>query len=639
MFEDLNKQQKEAVLAVEGPVCVIAGAGSGKTKALTSRIAHMIDKGISPSNILAITFTNKAAKEMKSRVASLLNDNEITKQLTISTFHSFCAKMLRYNLPYVKELEEGFTIMDEDESLAAMKTVFKKKNIDPKKLSLKGVLNFISTCKNNLIHWQESNTEVKIYVELYHSYQDYLKFYNRCDFDDLLLLTSDLLRNNPKVLECYQDLYKYILIDEYQDTNYAQYAIAHMLAKKNKNIFVVGDVDQAIYGFRGSNYRIILNFKKDYPQAKIIKLERNYRSVPMILEAANKVIENNTERIPKNLWTSEIKQTPIFYHKAATNFAEATWVLEQIQRELRNGYSYKDVCVLIRNNSLSFDIENTFVQHNIPYILVGAKKFYDRKEIKDVLSYLKILENPNDLISLKRIINNPRRNIGESSYTNLEEFFLMEDKNFIEVGELLKEDKVFISIPKKTKNSFIDFVSLIKKYKGEKINPLAKFVETFLKDMNYIQQYETDLNDDDKEENEMRLNNIYILLRTIKVFQEKFPSSSLGDFLEYVSLLSDADTIKQEEDKVTIMTCHASKGLEYPIVFLIAFEDGILPHWASVSEGNVEEERRVCYVAITRAKEKLYISNARKRISFGDAKRTYDSRFLYEIPDEVIFQV
>ena len=638
MLEGLNEAQKEAVLTIDGPVCVIAGAGSGKTKALTSRIAYMIEKGILPSNILAITFTNKAAKEMKSRVASLLNNEEITKQLTISTFHSFCARLLRYNLTHIKELEEGFTIMDEDESLAAVKTIFKKKNIDPKKIHPKSVLNFISACKNNLIHWQESKAEVQIYVDLYHEYQDYLKFYNRCDFDDLLLLADDLFKN-PKILERYQNLYKYILIDEYQDTNYAQFSIAYMLAKKNKNIFVVGDIDQAIYGFRGSDYKNILNFRKNYPEAKIIKLEQNYRSTPMILEAANKVIENNVKRIPKTLWTKEIKKTPIFYHKSLSNFTEASWVLEQIQREIRKGYSYGDICVLIRMNYLSFDIENTFVQYNIPYILVGAKKFYDRKEIKDVLAYLKILVNQNDLISLKRIINNPRRSIGDSSYENIEEFCLTEKKNFIEIGESLKNEDIFIPIPKKTKASFIEFVSLIQKYKEKEDVSLAKYVEDFLKDMNYIQQYETNLNEDDKEENEMRLRNIYILIRTIQIFQEKFPTAKLGDFLEYVSLLSDTDSMKKDENRVTIMTCHASKGLEFPIVFLIAFEDGILPHKTSLMEGNLEEERRICYVAITRAKEKLYISNTKKRISYGKTQKSYDSRFLYEIPEEVIYEV
>lgn len=646
-LSSLNPQQLEAVKAIYGPVCVIAGAGSGKTKALTSRIAYMLEKGINPYSILAITFTKKAAGEMRERVAKLIGNEEISQKIEIRTFHSFCANVLRKNTRYAKHLADGFTIVDSDDSLALIKTCMAALNIDTKKYAPKLPANFISTCKNNLIHVDEADISsfsdkalARMCLNVYAQYQDDLEKYNRCDFDDLLMYVVDMFRENKDLLFRYQNRYRYILIDEYQDTNPAQYALAMLLTGENKNIFVVGDADQAIYGFRGSDYHNIMNFRNDFPQAKQIKLEQNYRSTDVILEAANAVIRHNVHRIPKNLRTDRVADTNIVAYHAEDAVDEARWVLSKIRDEVYGNHRrFSDCCILIRNNSISKEFEDIFVRNNIPYVIVGAKRFYDRKEIRDTMAYLRFLANPNDMISFNRIYNVPARGVGKTSYNRLMQYMSDNDLGFFETMEKLGDDLTSL-MPKKAAGNLVDLKNKINVFYGDD-RPLAERFFAFLNSIDYFSQYE-DGRSEDREINKTRVNNIQLLLQTCADFKnDDEEAPDIQAFLDYVALLSDADTMKNT-DAVTVMTCHASKGLEFPVVFIAAFEENVFPSWQSLQDdagGNdeaVEEERRLCYVAITRAKDQLYLSNVEVRRMFNQTNFNDISRFYDEIPTEYI---
>ena len=650
-LSSLNPEQKEAVKTIEGPVCVIAGAGSGKTKALTLRIANMVEKGIRPQNILAITFTNKAAREMKDRVNKVINNKAISDEIFISTFHSFCSRLLRNYVHELKYLKQGFSIIDSDDQKDLVKTAILNLNLDPDKFQPRAVASFISDCKNNLIKWSDLDETMTNpnFINCYREYQESLAYYNRCDFDDLLCYTVDLLKEKPNILAGLQNRYKYILVDEYQDTNPAQYVLTTLLAHTNRNLFVVGDVDQAIYGFRGSDYKNILNFQKDYPEAKIIKLEQNYRSTDIILEAANEVIKNNSHRIPKNLRTTKRSDSPIIMCETNSAIEEALWVLQKVKYEHDVRFrKYKDISILVRNNNLTHAFEDVFVSRGIPYNVVGARKFYDRKEIKDALAYFKVRMNPNDLISLKRIINYPKRDIGEKSYANIVNYCKENNLDILSAIDRLVEtgDINLVLSRKKGQEALIEFRKQMDNFSDEdKSIPFANRLYNFLDGFGIFKELNNaEARPEDREINETRKENIISLITSSQYYMENDNEKTLENYLDYISLISDADTIKEKEDKVTIMTCHASKGLEFPVVFIVGFEEEIFPSWQAIREedtGNgegIEEERRLCYVAITRAKEQLYISYSTLRKTFNNISYHTPSRFLDEIPEDLLFE-
>lgn len=645
-LNSLNPEQREAVETIDGLVCVLAGAGSGKTKALTLRIANMVDKGISPYNILAITFTNKAAREMRERVNQEINDKLISDKISISTFHSFCSKFLRNYVDRVKYLKQGFSIIDSDDQKDLVKTAIRELNLDLEKFQPKALASFISGCKNNLIKWSEVDTTVTNpnFVAIYQKYQESLAYYNRCDFDDLLCYTIDLLKENPDVLAGLRNRYKYILIDEYQDTNPAQYELTKLLAQDN--LFVVGDIDQAIYGFRGSDFRNILNFKKDFPNTKIMKLEQNYRSTNVILEAANAVIQNNLLRVPKNLRTDKQSDTNIIVCETNSAMEEALWVLKNIQYEHEaNSRRFGDFAILVRTNSLTHAFEDTFISHNIPYNVVGARKFYDRKEIKDVLAYLRVKVNPNDFLSLKRIINYPKRDIGEKSFENIEKYCKEHNLDILSAIDRLVEtgDINLVLSRKKGQEALINFRKQMENFSNENIS-FANKLYNFLEGFGIFADLDSVSNPEDREINETRKENIISLITSSQYYMENEKDKTLENFLDYVSLISDADTMKDDDDKVTILTCHASKGLEFPVVFIVGFEEEVFPSWQAIrgeragDDEGIEEERRLCYVAITRAKEQLYISYSNMRKTFNNIAYHIPSRFLEEIPRDLIFK-
>ena len=650
-LSSLNPEQRKASEIIDGPVCIIAGAGSGKTKTLTLRIANMLDKGIRPQNILAITFTNKAAREMKERVTKVIGDKTISDEITISTFHSFCSRLLRTYVNNLKYLKQGFSIIDSDDQKDLAKTAILNLNLDKDKFQPRAVSSFISNCKNNLIKWSDLDETMTNpnFINCYREYQESLAYYNRCDFDDLLCYTVDLLRENPNILAGLQNRYKYILVDEYQDTNPAQYVLTTLLAQNNRNLFVVGDVDQAIYGFRGSDYKNILNFQKDYPDAQIIKLEQNYRSTDIILEAANEVIKNNSHRIPKNLRTDKRSEVPIIFCETNSATEEAIWVYQKIQYEHKVKHrQYNDISILVRNNNLTHAFEDVFVSRGIPYNVVGARKFYDRKEIKDALAYFKVKLNPNDFISLKRIINYPQRDIGEKSYANIVSYCKEHNLDILSGIDRMVEtgDINLILSRKKGQEALIEFRNKMENFSDEdKSIPFANRLYNFLDGFGIFKELSNkDVRPEDREINETRKENIISLITSSQYYMENDDEKTLESYLDYISLISDADTIKDQEDKVTIMTCHASKGLEFPVVFIVGFEEEIFPSWQAIraeESGNdegIEEERRLCYVAITRVKEQLYISYSTLRKTFNNISYHMPSRFLEEIPEDLIVE-
>lgn len=623
LVDSLNDRQKEAVVNTDGPMLILAGAGSGKTKVLTTKVAYLIEeKNIDPNNILAITFTNKAAKEMKERIFKLEGNSAFYIQ--ISTFHSFGLKILKENCELLG-YEKNFTILDSDDSLSIIKKIMKELNIDANKYNPKAIKNVISNNKNEIIDPEKYSLYVntdfdEIALEVYRKYEKSLKINNAVDFDDLLILPLKLFNNNPGVLQKYQEKYKYVFIDEYQDTNEPQYILSKMISAKYKNITVVGDADQAIFTWRGANYKNILNFEKDYKDAKVVLLEENYRSTKTILNAANNVIKNNKVRKEKNLWTQNEEGSKITYYKAFDEKDESNYVVNEIKKLMEKGVNPKDICVLYRANAQSRTVEEAFLTSNISYNIVGSYAFYNRKEIKDLIAYLKLIYNNKDDVSLLRVINYPKRGIGNKAIENLAIKSNVLDKSLYEVIDSGKE---------------LDFKNMIEEIKKEESHlTLTELIDMVL-DKSGMKK---SLEDEKSIEADIRLENLEEFKSIAKAMEINEGIVSLEELLDKLALVSDVSEQKNDnEDKVTLMTMHAVKGLEYDYVFIVGVEEGLFPHNNSLeSNDELEEERRLCYVAITRAKKKLYLINARSRILYGKVSSNVPSRFINEISDEYI---
>ena len=622
MIESLNEQQKEAVLYNDGPLLIIAGAGAGKTKTLTTKIAYLIEEGLAhPYNVLAITFTNKAAKEMKDRLYALIGD--LAKKVQVSTFHSFGLKLLRENYERLG-YEANFVIMDSDDSLTVVKKIVKDLGYDPKIYNPRAIRNKISSCKNEMMtpemyeRYAVSDYE-KVMHKVYEKYEEKLKKNNSVDFDDLLLLPIKLFKENPSVLQKYQELYQYILIDEYQDTNEAQYILSKLISAKNRKITCVGDDSQSIYSFRGANYKNILNFEKDYKDAKTILLEENYRSTSTILDAANQVIKNNKQRKDKNLWTSRGKGEKIKYYRAYNEKDEAQYVIRKI-KELRNkDVEYKDIAVLYRTNAQSRVLEEEMLKENMPYRVIGSFYFYSRKEIKDLIAYLRLIHNSKDNVSLLRVINTPKRGIGLKTIENLTE---KADQEGISIYEAISSGKE------------LEFKKMMEQIKSlsEELT-LTELIDKVLDASGMRQELESEKT----LEAEVRLENLEEFKSITKSFEEREGLISLEDFLLEISLISDVEEYKDDPNRISLMTVHSVKGLEFDHVFVVGMEEGIFPHMNSLMETNeLEEERRLCYVAITRAKDDLHLVNARRRTLFGKEQINPVSRFIGEISPDLI---
>lgn len=619
----LNDKQKEAVLADDGPVLILAGAGSGKTSVLTTKIAYLIEeKGVNPKNILAITFTNKAAREMKERIIKMVGSKAYDMQ--ISTFHSFGLRIIRENYERLG-YEKNFTIIDSDDSLTLIKKIMKELNIDTTRCNPKFIKNNISSCKNEMMTPSRYKSlavdEVsEITYKVYEKYQEALKRNNSLDFDDLLTMPVMLFNKYKDVLDSYQELFKYVFIDEYQDTNEAQYILSKMISAKYKNICVVGDEAQSIYSWRGANYKNILNFEKDYKDAKVILLEQNYRSTKMILNAANSVIKNNINKKDKNLWTLNEEGEKIKYIKANDEKDEASYVTKEIKELKNKGVNLDDIAVLYRTNAQSRTIEEGFLNSNIPYRIVGAFAFYSRKEIKDLLAYLKLIYNTKDDISLLRIINYPKRGIGSKTVDNLSMESVLNGPSIFDTIKSGKELEF-----KRQIEEMIDLSNNLS---------LTETIDMVLNKSGIKKELESE----HTLEADIRLENLNEFKSISKTFEEESGIASLEEFLNEVSLVSDVNEQKNDDtSKVTLMTIHAVKGLEFDYVFVIGMEENIFPHVnSSFEEEGLEEERRLCYVAITRAKKKLYLLNALRRTLFGKTSVNMPSRFISEIDDEYI---
>lgn len=619
---ELNDKQKEAVLYNEGPLLIIAGAGAGKTKTLTTKIAYLIDeKEVSPYNILAITFTNKAAKEMKDRLYSLIGD--LSKKLQVSTFHSFGLRLLRENYG-ILGYDRNFNIMDSDDSLTVIKKIVKDMDLDTKVYNPKAIKNIISSCKNELVTPEQykkytvSDYEEAVY-NVYRRYEKKLYDNNAVDFDDLLILPIKLFKEHEDILAKYQELFKYVLIDEYQDTNEAQYILTKMISAKYRNITCVGDDCQSIYSFRGANYKNILNFEKDYKDAKTILLEQNYRSTTTILDAANDVIKNNKDRKDKKLWTSRATGEKIKYYRAYNERDEAQYVVRNIKELIDKDVSYNDIAILYRTNAQSRIMEEEMLKANLPYRVVGSFYFYSRKEIKDLIAYLRLIHNPKDDISLLRIINTPKRGIGLKSIQNLTDKANEENTSLFDAIDSGKE---------------LAFKHLIEKLiEVSKELTLTELIDKVLN----VSGMKEELDSEKTLESEVRLENLEEFKSITKSFEEQEGDVSLEDFLLEISLVSDVEEYKDDPNRVSLMTVHSVKGLEFSYVFVIGLEEGIFPHINSLMENKeLEEERRLCYVAITRAKDHLYLVNARGRTLFGKEQVNPPSRFISEINKDLI---
>ena len=616
-IDNLNDKQKEAVLYNDGPLLIIAGAGAGKTKTLTTKIAYLIEeKYATPYNVLAITFTNKAAKEMKDRLYAMLGD--VAKKIQVSTFHSFGLKLLRENFELLG-YDRNFVIMDSDDSLTVVKKIIKDLGYDPKVYNPKAIRNKISSCKNEMIsakayeRYAVSDYEQVIH-KIYEKYEDKLYQNNSVDFDDLLLLPIKLFKENPDVLERYQDLYQYILIDEYQDTNQAQYILTKLISEKNRRITCVGDDSQSIYSFRGANYKNILNFEKDYPDAKTILLEQNYRSTSTILDAANQVIKNNSQRKDKKLWTDRGTGEKIKYYRAYNERDEAQYVIRKIKELVNKGTEYKDIAILYRTNAQSRVVEEEMLKENLPYRVIGSFYFYSRKEIKDLIAYLRLIHNSKDNISLLRVINTPKRGIGLKTIENLTS---KADEEGISIYDAINSGKE------------LEFKNTIEKLKivAEDLT-LTELIDKVLDASGMKKELESE----QSLESEVRLENLEEFKSITKAFEEKEGLISLEDFLLEISLISDVEEYKDDPNRISLMTVHSVKGLEFDNVFVIGMEEGIFPHMNSLMENMaLEEERRLCYVAITRANDNLHLVNARRRTLFGKEQVNPVSRFMSEI--------
>ena len=635
LLDGLNREQQQAVQHTEGPLLILAGAGSGKTKVLTVRIAYLLAQGVNPYEILAITFTNKAAKEMKSRVEGLVGD--VANRIWLSTFHSFCAKFLRFELDNFLGYNSNFTIYDTSDSQVVIKAALKALNLDDKYYPVGAMISAISDAKNKLMFASDYRKQARDFyqqkvADVYEYYERELRKNNALDFDGLLLVAVKLLQSNAAVLEKYSKRFKYVMIDEYQDTNHAQYLLAYLLSSHWKNIAVVGDADQSIYAWRGADIQNILDFEKDYPNCTSIKLEQNYRSTKIILDAANAVIDNNEGRPEKNLWTDKVEGAKIQHFTAQSEHEEAAFIGDTIVKKHDiHGVPYGDMAILYRTNAQSRVLEEALIKRALPYTMVGGTKFYDRKEIKDVLAYLRVLYNPFDDLSLLRIINVPKRSIGATTVSKLQDYAR---ENGTSLFMTLTQLHLVDTIKGKTKEKLEEFGILIFTLVAEMDDKsVLDILEAILDRTGYLAQLEESTDPQDQ----ARAENIGELLSVAKDFQDTNPTGTVEDFLEQVALVNDVDSFEQEESKVTLMTLHAAKGLEFPIVFLGGLEEGLFPHSRTLmNPEEIEEERRLAYVGITRAEKELYISNATTRTVFGRTSSYLPSRFIDEIPAELV---
>jgi len=636
LIKGMNPRQAEAVLATEGPLLIMAGAGSGKTRVLTHRMAYLLEeKSVNPWNILAITFTNKAAKEMKERVIRLVGP--VGNDMWVSTFHSMCVRILRRESEQIG-YSRSFTICDQSETETLMKRIIREKNLDPKKFDHRMILGRISQAKNELQSPKAFSEFAGGYIdniiyECYKVYQKALENSQSMDFDDLIMLTVKLFTDQPETLSYYQNKFHYIHVDEYQDTNYAQYQLVQLLASKFKNICVVGDADQSIYGWRGADMENILNFEKDYPNAKVVLLEQNYRSTKKILRAANDVIQNNVNRKEKELWTDNPEGENISYYRGQSEHDEARFVISKMQQEVReNNRQYGDFAVLYRTNAQSRVVEENLLKSNIPYKMVGGRKFYDRKEIKDILAYLRLVVNPADDMSFGRIVNVPKRGVGGSSVEKLRAFADMHDITLLQAAH----DVALSAVSGKAAKELKNFATMMENLqKMQEFLSITELVEELLKQSTYLDALESEKT----LESEARIENIKELLSVTQEFEKtEAENKDLTTFLTDLALVSDLDQIEEEpQSEVTLMTMHAAKGLEFPVVFIVGMEDGIFPSSrAFMDENQMEEERRLAYVGITRAEKKLFLTNAYSRMLYGRTMSNMPSRFLEELDQEIL---
>ncbi|MDY5213703.1 MAG: DNA helicase PcrA [Megasphaera elsdenii] len=636
IFDTLNDRQCEAVKHTEGPLLITAGAGSGKTKVLTCRIAHLLELGVAPYRILAITFTNKAAKEMKERVTNLVGAQ--ADSIWLSTFHSFCAKLLRFEVDGFHGYTRNFTIYDSSDQLVLVKDCLKKLNLDDKQFMPRSVLGTISSAKNVLMDAKAFAAKASDFYEqkvadVYALYQEKLRENNAVDFDDLLFLAVRLLQEKEDVRKKYQSRFQYILVDEYQDTNHAQYALTKILAARWRNICVVGDADQSIYAWRGADIRNIIDFTRDYPDAASIKLEQNYRSTKTILHAANAVIDNNESRPKKTLWTENPAGNKIIHYQAQTEHDEADYIAGVIYNRHEISHEpYGDMAILFRTNAQSRVLEEKLMRYAIPYTMVGGTKFYDRKEIKDVLAYLRLLYNPEDSLSLTRIINVPKRNIGA---TTMEHVAAYAEEQGISLFEALSSTDE-IPVTKRARTSLESFAAMIFDLLNDiEGKDVLSLIETVIKQTGYGDMLDKEAEHDPQ--GESRKENVGEFLSVAKDYMDSNPDGNLQDFLENVALVSDVDDFESSDSKVTLMTLHAAKGLEFPVVFLTGLDEGLFPHSRTLMDPEqVEEERRLAYVGITRAERQLYVTNAITRTMYGRISAYMPSRFLAEIPPQLM---
>lgn len=631
----LNPQQAEAVINTEGPMLIMAGAGSGKTKVLTCRVANLLQKGVRPYRILAITFTNKAAAEMRERVNNM--SGPAAKDVWLFTFHAFCARFLRMEIDKLPGYGGNFAIYDTADSQNLIKQILKEMNLDDKRFQPSGILSRISNAKNALQDAEAFARQAGDFYEqkvadIYSRYEQKLQLNNALDFDDLLMLSIKLLQENKEVREKYQDRFDYLLVDEYQDTNHAQYLLTKFLAAKHRNICVVGDADQSIYGWRGADIQNILDFEKDYPDAKVIKLEQNYRSTQIILDAANAVIENNTGRKPKNLWTENKSGADIIYFQAVDERDEARFVIEQLQNLQRTeNKKLGDMAILYRTNTQSRIFEEMLIKSGISYNMVGGLKFYERKEIKDIIAYLRVIFNPADSLSLLRIINVPKRGIGDASLAKIQAYAAA---NNVSLFEAVSNAAAIDGLSSRFVSKLDDLAGIIfelMNLAGEA--PVEDLIDRVLRDTGYLEELENERTP----QAQSRIDNLHELISVAQEFAASEEENNLENFLAHVALVSDIDDTELGEDAITLMTLHSSKGLEFPVVFLVGMEEGLFPHARTLmDETEIEEERRLCYVGITRAKEKLFLSSTKMRTIYGNTVTYPPSRFLQEIPARLV---
>lgn len=646
LLENLNKEQQEAVQTTQGPLLILAGAGSGKTKVLTTRIAYMIQHGVRPRNILAVTFTNKAAKEMKERIGKIIGEDTV-KYMWVGTFHGICGRILRenidkYNTTTGKNLDKNFTIYDDSDTNQIITRAIKKLNLDDKVYQTKLVKSVISNAKNKM---QDAHTfatfardfKSQKIASIYEEYEKSLNNNNAIDFDDMLMLTVKLLEQNEEVRQQYYDRFQHIMVDEYQDTNLAQYKLVNMLytnlskdVPQERSLCVVGDVDQSIYSWRGADFTIIMNFQKDYPKTKLIKLEQNYRSTAHILNAANAVIENNNERVDKVLYSNKGEGEKLSYYIADDEADEANYIVSNIKRTAHGNYN--QFAILYRTNNQSRALEEACMATGVPYRIYGGTKFYDRAEVKTVICYLKLINNTDDSQSLRRVINIPKRGIGETTLKNLSDFANSRDISLFEAIKICEES----DINAKTQSKLKDFANLIYKFQQAKDSyTLKEFVTLVIEKSGYLAELQAKAVSDPEVQDD--INNLQELVNVAEEFIPEEEDNILGEFLQQVALVSDLDSMVDEANNVTMMTLHAAKGLEFPIVFIAGMDEGIFPSQRTLQvPSEVEEERRLMYVGITRAEEKLYLVSAKRRQTWGEYRYYNPSRFIEEIPHNLI---